>query len=470
MKRSRAFWYEAPIFIAAVWGIGRMVWPLAPAFLGVEPHPFWIAIVVVGVRYGILAGAYTGICAALCYIVAIFFSVERYQLEDSAFYVLPGVFLIGGLGLGFATERLRVLLAVKQIQHHHDAQRIDELREALHTEQDIVRGLEQRIVSKMATLVTLYEGARTLETVELDALYPAITQFLAHALEADEVALYLKVDGGWKLCSSVGWPEYAQRPTTLEPRQGIVGLAGSENRVLSVRDLLANAETGQWPTLLGDAIFAGPIRCGESGDVVGVVGIQRMPLLQFHGATVNLFTFLLTWASRAVERATYVGRLRASEVIDPTLGIYTARYFERRVQQEFARAQQFRAPLFLCTARLLDTASLPSTTRERAERLLVATLKYSLDDLDVVAHFPGAASTFACLPMVTDAAHARALIDTITARLANVLVTPLCWSIQMSDSTAGATLADFLAPHAANIASSHTDRISDSPPSPVEST
>lgn len=403
------FWVEIAALYLLLCGFNILFFPEAPAFFGIEPHPYWIGILIFGFRYGVTAGVAAGLLSSLLYMGAVWFYLERYLFEEIAFYIQPALFLLVGTFMGAGVHRYRSDLAdlreEKQTWLHNEKLLKDEAQ----TLKEINAGLEKRIVTRMSTLITLYEGARRLEEVDIEELYRSLLEFTAKTLQAEEAAIYLKTEEGWVLKENFGWKPYQRYSKRLKNNEGLVGAAGSSNKIVTIRDFVAGQSQtgGPLPSLLGDSLMAGPLRMGETGEVVGVVGIQSIPFFQFNSASVNLFSFLLNWASRSLGRAHFIAELRSEEVLDPEFQVYSYRYFQSRLAQEFSRSKTYYLPL---SVGLVEAKGLKNLKRPQRGALLTALsqlLKESVREMDVVARFPEEEKPFALLLMTVSSAQAE---------------------------------------------------------------
>lgn len=416
------FLYEIPLLYALLCGANWLFTPDVPAFIGIDPSPYWIGILLFGIRYGVVAGLLAGLVSVLLYLGGTWFFLERYLFEEFNFYILPCFFLLMGSVMGMLSNRYRLRIG----QLFHTAETLkrerDHLKGEIEALTEVNRELEKRIVSRMSTLVTLYEGARKLEQIYLEDLYPSILDFVAKTLGAEEAAFYLKTEEGWQMAHQVGWKEYQRRPRQFKTEEGITGLAGFHGKIFTVRDFLsshARIEKGA-PNLLGDALMAGPVRRGEKGEVVGVLAIQYLPLLKFTSATVSLFNFLLTWASRAVERACYVQNLKKEEILDPEYEVYSPRYFLNRGHQEFLRSKTYSLPLSLGLIRMEGLKELPRKQKIFYLSAVSRLLKECCREMDVVARFEeeGEDYPFAVLWVTASENQASAMKDKILSHYA----------------------------------------------------
>ncbi len=385
MKRF-SYLYEIPLFFLLILGVNRVLASAIPGFIGVDPHPFWIAVLLFGMRYGVAAGLASGITATTLYLGIARYSLEPYLLEDLRFYVLPSCFILFGVLTGVVSSIYRQKLTESEDDNQKIKSELKQFEEEVKTLKEINLGLEKKIVSRMSTLVTLYEGARRLDSRDPEEFWKEFLNFATKTLGADQSALYLSENRQWVLKYYWGWESFEKHPTTLHQTEGLIGMAGSQNKVISVRDFFEGQEKVQ-PDLLGDALMAGPIRCGENGPVVAVLSIQKMPFLSFNSATINLFSFLLIWASRALGQLEETAKLRELDIIDPGYRIYSKRYFMMRGEEEYLRSKTYYLPLSVGVVFIPNLKLLSSAQKRDKLTVIAELLKSQIRTMDVLAAY-----------------------------------------------------------------------------------
>ncbi len=413
MKIRRAI--EIAVFYGLMAAVNLLVFPNYPGFAGVDPHPYWLGVLLFGFRYGVWAGFGSGLISAALYLGMSWMGIERYLFEDLSFYILPALFIIVGtvVGVGMYTtiQKIRELGQRLLDQEEKITRQDGELK----TLQGINSGLEKRIVTRMQTLITLYEGARSLSATTLDDLYKSILHFTAKTLGAEEAALYLRTDDGWQMKENYGWKEYARHPAHLQLGEGITGLSGLRNKLLTVRDFV-----GKDADFLADCVMAGPIRGKKEGEAVAVLSIQDIPFLQFNSSSVSLMNFLLDWASRAVQHAMDVAAMKENEIWDSRYQVFSMKYFQSRSHQEWIRSKTYYLPLSVGMVKARGLAELSTTAREKILIILAEVLKQSCREMDVVASLQNPLTPFAFLLITASPTQAEEVHAKIMHRLKEI--------------------------------------------------
>ncbi len=346
-KRIVVVFLEVVVFYALMQGFNRVILPQFAGFLGINPHPYWLGILIFSISYGTYVGFLTGLVAASLYIFNTIVYLEKYLLEDPSYYVLPILFMLLGLILGEISRRFRRSIRTVNTEKKQLSYNVEKLEEEIKTLWKIKYELEQKVVTQVSTLTTLYEGARQLDSANLNRAYKSIIYFFSKVLEVEEASIYERKEHGWELTESFGWKDYHKdRPESLGPTEGVIGLSGSKNKVVSIRDFVSNKDS-EMPNTLGDAIVAGPIRKGENGPVIAVFSIQKIPFLKLNSSTMIIFSFLLNWASRAIEKMNYVKSLKSEAIRDVNYNAFTYRYFKKIGDREMVISKKYGVPTYI---------------------------------------------------------------------------------------------------------------------------
>jgi GGDEF domain-containing protein len=415
-KKRRSFLYEIPIFYLLLFALQRGLFPELFAFHQVNPNPCWLGILLFALRYGLAAGLLSGLASAAFYLAGFRLAGELFHFEDLDFYLQPGLFVVLGAGIGAAADAFLHRIADLDSRIADLDGRNQGLVRQIRSQQEALRAVEQQVVSQMSSLVTLYHGARELGSVDKAALFKGVLDFFTQALCATKTSLYIREDERWVLKDQRGWQDSDVFPKALDFTQGLIGRAGSEKKVVSLRDWLADpAQEGheeRWSRV--DAIMAGPLQA-PSGEVEAVFAVQAMPFFRFNSAAVNLLTLLLDWGDEALAKCLHFEELRSRSILDEDYGVYNEGYFRSRVRQEFARSKRHALPFSLLLLSPGKMAGVPVDRQVTALKVLARMLRETVREIDVVTRTPFDDWPFAVLMMTATADQAQVLVDRIAA-------------------------------------------------------
>jgi GGDEF domain-containing protein len=328
-------------------------------FFDANPHPFWLVILPIAVRYGALPAYTAGLLSAAIYLLFVIFqprSAFAVDIFSTQAFLNPVLFVVVGGLLGEVREA--------QKRAHRDlARRYDDVEASLQdlaerylAAVEINREMQRRIVTQTSTVTTLYQAAKALEQLEIEELAPSILQLVTDFIEADACALYLRRDGQLELRQGRPAEVSFSRPRTLDTSRGIAAAVFSEKRTITVRDVMAEATPSE--IMAQPLLMATPL-LGQNGEVIGIITVEKMPFLRFTPTAVKLFTLLGDWATTAFQTAMRFQETRDRNVSDELTGAYNFSYMAKRLAQEIDRAQRYGLPLTLVAFRVAQHDAIP---------------------------------------------------------------------------------------------------------------
>lgn len=386
--------------------------------LHLQPHPLWIVVLAIAIRYGAPAGYAGGAMAALSYGLLFWLRPEA-RLEPVAPYDLLDPLLLIARLQPLATHDLiqpfllfaggAIVSEVRSAQWQRQAgaedrysqasEALNELTQRHRVTVEVKAELEKEVALQSTSLATLYEMAKKLQTRRVNEVYPAILDIVVNIVEAQACALYLPGDG--QLHLQDGRPEtWLSRPQTVNPDAGLIGRAIREDQVVTIRDRLL--EIG--PTALGHepVLMAGPLR-GLNEGLAGVVVVERIAFLKFTPSRIRLFGMILEWASAALQNAFLFEARSDRNIEDELTGAYTAAHAMKCLREDIVAACRYQLPLSIVVVQATGSpAFLPETLRE-----IVTTLRPCLRHVDFIGHHPEPDKLLIVLPMTRlEGAHA----------------------------------------------------------------
>ena len=359
-------------------------WPGDPGFLTVEPHPALLVVALVAARHGLRAGLMAGgLSAAL--VVGLWIrsmpELSGAALRSPGRYVTPLVLLGAGFLLGTLREEAR--RAERTL-----GERVRELEEELADQavrflaaSEARHELERRVADESGSITSLYAAARSMETLDMDRLYPAVVATAQRFLGADACQCYVLEGELLRLRAAEGEP-----PTRVELRsdEGLVGLAIRRGRPVSIRDLVRVATLED---LSGaEALMAAPL-LDHGGALLGCLTVTRLPFLKLTPSALDRLGLAADWASRALENARQHERARARTIEDEIVGAYTYSYYQRRLSHEQLRAQRYARPLSVIIFRMRELERVRPEQRTELARVLALVFSRTLRDSDLVCRY-----------------------------------------------------------------------------------
>jgi polysaccharide biosynthesis protein PelD len=274
-------------------------------FAGVQPHPFWIPIILLSVQYGTNAGL-LAVAAAGAYLLA--GNLPSQELTEDRFdYLLrlsaqPLLWLAAALVIGEIRSRQRRLF-----------QNLDESLERVQAERDTIAAAYQELKSTKAALEIRIAGQIRTVAATCDAIVDAHTsgdavlanahQVVGTIIHPQKFSIFLLSGALLSGASNEGWEEDDRYRRSFGRDSGIYRCIVEQGRFLCA----ARAEDEV--TLDGEGMLAGPLRDFDTGEVLGMLKIESIGFLDLNLDTVGIFKGVCEWIGMAMSLRRHVETL-----------------------------------------------------------------------------------------------------------------------------------------------------------------
>ncbi len=404
---------EALIFVALFLGFSRIASPEDPGYLSLQPHPLWVVVLLISIRYRMREAMVGALIAAAAYTWFVVNPREgEYRFSTLALFADfhdPLLFLVvGGLISGYTqhllerTQALRGQLARRQ-------EEVDALREQNRVTGQALRHLEMRIAGETTNIVDLLAELSRSKGIGVDAIKRGLLDVLKRYINAQQVTYY-DVD------------QDILRQRHALPGGSVPEVAVSDDFILAEAfDSRGVSHVGQFAgakDLQGyrGSLIAGCLR-GANREPLGVVSVDRIAFVDYTPYTVKMFTTIVEWWGKVLEEALRLEEMRERSAYDDELGLFNYPYFANRLKQEFERTRRFSLPLSFALLRLDDAADMPAD-KFAATRLAVARLltqEFTQLEMPALYRLPDVLAISFPIAMADDA---RKRMDRLTAAIA----------------------------------------------------
>jgi diguanylate cyclase (GGDEF)-like protein len=382
--------FELAAGMAVLIAVNLIWWPERPAFIGVQPHPYWILILPLAVYYGFKHGVLSAVLSALVYLGWTFYASPEpnWILYFNFERVAPAFFFVAaGLVLGELRERHR---------RDEDAlrERLDKVEDALldlsvahQSLQEAKRELELNILSQEQTVQTLYKAADNLRRLDEAAIYPGIVELLIENLGATQASIYTLGEGAFNLLVHNSQDEGSVRlPGSVPSTEGLMGYSLMQRDVAHVNMVIT--QDGLSELYRNPILITAPLIL-EDGRVVGMVNVNRLPFLKFTPETVRMVGLLANWASIAISNARKHKEVEDRNIDDPITGAYNPGYLIKRLEEEYARARRYGMLLSLVMVKVVDFDEIDDTLTEDVLTVLGNVFQNAIRNVDLLFRYKG---------------------------------------------------------------------------------
>lgn len=387
-------------------------------FYDVNPHPFWIVILLIAVQYGTNEGLFAAALATAFYLLG---NVPEQPAGIDRYDFLYGVFI--NPILWFVVSWIVGELRQRHIRERNGLMR--ELDESSNREELIsdsykfVKGrkesLEIQVAGQLTSSIEAYRAAKAVETLDPKAVMQGVERLVKSVLGPQKFSLYIFHDN--KLSATIlhGWNStdpYAQEIDSFSPiYQAVVG----QQQTLVV----ANEEHEE--ILAGQGIMAGAVYDPESKRVVGMLKVEQMDFVSLSLNTVETFRALCEWIGTALINARNYQTVKADAIVNPDRNLLTYSYFKRQSDYLGKLAKRVGFDLSMLVIKLNDAGSYDDGERVTIARQIGESVRGALRNVDLAFDYQTDGEEYSILLPATKQAGANIVRDKIAKDIERTL-------------------------------------------------
>jgi hypothetical protein len=387
-------------------------------FWGVNPHPFWIVILLISVQYGAAEGLLAAALATMFYLVgnipAQGEGVSHYDwlyavcINPILWFVVG--WILGELRQRHIRERNHLIREVEESQ-----QREDLISDSYKFVKNRKEALEVQVSGQLSSSIEAYRAAKAVETLDPKSVMRGVEQLVKSVLGAQKFSLFIFHDN--KLTATIvhGWSpddSYAQEIDSFSPLyQAVIGQ----------QEMLVVANEQHEVALDGQGIMAGPIVDGEKGNIVGMLKVEQMDFVSLSLNTVETFRSLTEWIGTALINARNYQMVKSEAIVNPERSILTYNYFKRQSDYLSKLAKRVGFDLTMLVIKLNDAKSMTDTDRVTIARQIGESVKAVLRSVDLAFDYQTDGEEYSVLLPATAQSGAAIVRDKIAKDIARAL-------------------------------------------------
>ena len=381
--------YKKPIFetlvtITVLFAINYFLLPDDIGFLKVNPHPYWLPILFMASYYGVRRGFLSAVIFSTIYIsLYYFYNIKAIETLWS-FKVLgqPSLFIIVGSIIGQISQTLKDTIAEWKKKYNIVLKDRNDLEKKNLISNQIQRSLENRLVTQLTTLTSMYEFSKNLESLDIKELYKTTLSTFVQHFNLEQASFY-RADHNMLALEATEYKDKLlfKPPQEINKTKGMFNIAITNKRTVSVRELFNEFD---FETLKNSPFVCAPL-FRKSGALIGVITVDRVEFQHFTPTTIKLIGLVVEWLGEAIDNAFYLEETKSKNISDEILGLYQYPYFQQRLQEEFHRSKRYSLPLTLVLFHIKDHAHLRKQAKIPLLKALATTIQKNLRNIDILS-------------------------------------------------------------------------------------
>lgn len=368
--------------------IGKYSTETNSAFYGISPHPYLVISIILSAYYGLKFALILSPILSIQYLILLHYQTD-YQAVETIITVkylsLPlAIIILSALVGEFKTrslDRVNLLKADNKDKEELTVNLIDKINLATKESYEI----KKQLVNKLDTTTSIFSKVKGLNALNKDKLFDNFMEIINEQLSIKSSAIYLlniKKDTLNLYKSSLD-QKTSDIPASLDIINGIedkiIKKAIESKSLVSIKDIYNDKE------LLKDfnSVLACPIQMKDT--FYGIIIIYKMPFLQYSPSNFKLLELYCDWLANSLSHALEFETMTRNSIFNPTLNIYTNRYFLDRIKEELALAKRYKTQFAIISYRIINTNMTTDTHLARIRKLFTSILNHNTRKMDYIA-------------------------------------------------------------------------------------
>lgn len=302
---NRSAIVEIAVFLSAIVLLDFMFGD-GTRFINAALHPFWIIVLLVTVQYGPIEALIAALLASAVLLVG---NLPEQSLNETMYqYILrvtmnPILWIITALVLGSLRARQRAERKNLLEQLWKSEQAATAIIENYKAAKQSKERLELRLAEERCSVLTVYEVAKSLETLNPAEALDGFEKLVRTALNPKKFSFYRWKNNALTLDAAYGWEKADPYTDRFHGNTSLASHVMREKRILSI------IREEDEKALDRQGMLAGPIIDEETGKVFGMLKIEETGFTDLGIRTHETFRIICTWIARVCVNIEKVGEM-----------------------------------------------------------------------------------------------------------------------------------------------------------------
>ncbi len=383
-------------------------------YFDVNPHPFWLIVLFISCKYGTREGI---IAASACSIALLFGNMPDHSIaQDEYAYMfsvlkLPLLWILSAVAFGelrmmHINERNALENRLKESEEREQSiagsyQRVKTLKDQL----------ELRMAGQLRSSIAAYQAARSMETLSPNDVIKGIRDLVSASLSPDQFSVYSLLGNRLDVDMTHGWQEEDEYTRSFGPDSNLYQAIVARQQTLCV----ANSDHER--ILADQAVLAGPLLDKESGQVIGMLKIERMNLSDLNLSNIEAFASICDWATMSIVNANKYQVAKQGSIINPDHNLFTYNYFTRYTDYMRSLAERLSFDVSMIAIKLTNSQQFDDSTRSQIARVLSESVDNVLRKVDLAFDHQETNDEYSIVLPTTNRQGAQIVVDKIRKSL-----------------------------------------------------
>ncbi|HRJ60281.1 MAG TPA: GAF domain-containing protein [Azospirillaceae bacterium] len=353
-------------------------------FDGVQPHPYWIVVLVLAAQYGTSEGVLAAIAASIALrlgnipeqVVSQDYYQYLYAVSREPIFWLVAAVVLGEMRMRHLREReeLRESLAMARKESEAIAASYRKLK-------DVKENLESRVAGQLKTVFTLYQAARAIDKLDEGEIMLGVADLIRTVMQPEKFSLFLLNNDVLESVTNEGWSDEDDYARWFDHSQQMFEAVVGRQRFLCV------ARVDDERILQGQGLLAGPLMSADTGEVVGMVKIESLGFMDMSLNGLENFRILCEWIGTALAKAKQYREANAQRLYTEDGSLYSSGFIGRQAEFLALLGKRLGFETSTITIRPAGIGRLSAAQRNELAAAIGAAVRKSLRDTDLACDF-----------------------------------------------------------------------------------
>lgn len=304
--------------------------PIKENYLSMNIHPLVIVVTAMALRYGNYIGLESAFIASVNYIYSYYLLGKDLYLFiiDFNYYKFLLMFFLSAVVFGRFKDNFEFRLNNLRLKYEQLKKSYDELKSAYDKMKFIKEELRKQIVGAEYSIVSLYEIASSLETLDPEEIYTEVMNILSKFLKAKAVSIYTVDESQKYLRLKLKMGQDILIPTSIVIHDHNC-FTEAINAKKTVKVNSEYEKSGMYPLLVGPIL--------KDDRVIAIINIDKMEFEMVTDYSFNLFKVIIDWVNKALVQALEVESEFKNKKFFENTNIMKYEYFLERLNEEKIR-------------------------------------------------------------------------------------------------------------------------------------
>ena len=296
-------------------------------FWTISPHPFWPIVLLISAQYGTSEGLFAALAATIVLLTGKLpqqtLSQDLYEyifdISKNPLLWFTAAVLWGELRGRHANETRAIREELEATKDH--ALQVDAAYKQV---AQLKEKLELKVAGQLKTAVRIYEAARGIDKLEPAHVMSGVSQLVRLVMNPEKFSLFLLKNGRLEVATKEAWS--AEDPYSLE----FSAQSTIYQEIIGRRRCLCCVNRDEEIMLGSEGMLAAPLVNSETGEVLGMMKIEKLGFADLNLSSVQTFKVLCDWIGTAYANALSYKDALAEKIFDQSTCLFSYGFFERQ--------------------------------------------------------------------------------------------------------------------------------------------